>query len=229
MVLIPITDVVDAKVWRAIPSRFPPIGLFERVASPADLDDVFEIEAMTNDRLREQVGDLQSVPPEDRTVGPGASFVMAAFTHWNPDGSRFSDGTFGVYYAAGDIETAIAETKHHREKFLRATNEAPIELDMRVLIANLTASLHDLRGLREVHADVYSPDDHGAGQVLAARLRDKDSDGIAYNSVRRADGECFAVFRPRLLSRCRQERHLTYCWDGSKITTIYEKSAIREG
>ncbi len=32
-----------------------------------------------------------------------------------------------------------------------------------------------------------------------------------------------AVFRPRLLSNCRQERHLCYVWDGRKIAIIYEK------
>ncbi len=36
--------------------------------------------------------------------------VMAPFTHLNPKGSRFSDGSYGVYYAAKRLSTAIAET-----------------------------------------------------------------------------------------------------------------------
>ena len=31
---------------------------------------------------------------------------MAAFTHLNPEGSRFSDGSYGVYYAAHTLATA---------------------------------------------------------------------------------------------------------------------------
>ncbi len=31
------------------------------------------------------------------------------------------------------------------------------------------------------------------------------------------------AFKPRLLSNCRQERHLCYVWDGGAIATIYEK------
>src|SRR3546814_12890259 len=58
-----------------------PIPLFERVTDPDDLEAVFDLEAMTNPRLRDEVGDVRLVPPDDRVAGPGTSFVMAAFTH----------------------------------------------------------------------------------------------------------------------------------------------------
>src|SRR4051794_2233977 len=86
--------------YRLVPSRFPPTGLFDRVADPADLDAVFAIEALTNDRLRDEAGDLRLLPAEERISGPGTTPIMAAFTHLNPEGSRFSDGSFGVYYCA---------------------------------------------------------------------------------------------------------------------------------
>jgi len=77
---IPVCAVRWQPCYRIIPSRFPPIGLFEAVADPADLEAVFRIEAMTNDRLREEVGELTLVPAEDRVAGPGSSPIMAAFT-----------------------------------------------------------------------------------------------------------------------------------------------------
>lgn len=52
------------------------------------------------------------VPPEDRVSGPGTTVIMAAFTHLNPAGSRFSDGTYGVFHSANNIDTAIGETRH---------------------------------------------------------------------------------------------------------------------
>ena len=66
-------------------------------------------------------------------------------------------------------------------------------------------------------------DSGAAGQVLAQPLRKAGSNGIAYDSVRFEGGECAAVFRPRLLSKARQERHLCYVWDGCRIVTVYEK------
>lgn len=224
--MLPVTPVHWAPCRRIIPSRFPPIQLFERVADPADLDGVFEVEAMTNPRLREEVGDLRLVPPEDRISGPGASIIMAAFTHLNPHGSRFADSTYGVFYAALDLDTAIAETTYHRACFMRATQQPRMELDMRVYLVDLHADMHDLRRRQSDYPLVYHPDDYAAGQQLARVLRTEGSDGIVYDSVRRTGGECTAVFRPRLLSSGRQERHLCYVWNGTEIERVYEKREI---
>jgi hypothetical protein len=226
VVSCPVSGVSAEKTFRIIPSRFPPISLFERVADAADLDAVYQIEMMTNPRLRDEVGDLSLVPHGDRVSGPGSSPIMAAFTHLNPDGSRFTAGHYGVYYAASDLDTAINETKHHRTDFMLATSEPPMELDMRVYTARLNGELHDIRGQQAKFKAVYHPTNYSAAQAFADELREAGSDGIAYTSVRRPNGECFAVFRPRLLSNCRQERHLCYVWDGSSISMVYEKRVI---
>lgn len=223
---IPTAEVEWRPGFRIIPSRFPPVGLFDAVTDPADLEAVFQIEAMTNDRLREEAGDLTLVPPEDRVAGPGTTPIMAAFTHLNPEGDRFTDGSYGVFYASLAIETAIAETSYHRVHFLQATDEPAQELDMRVYSVDLKAKLHDIRGMRESHPAFYHPTSYAMSQELAGRLRAEGSDGIVYQSVRDDGGECAGVFRPRLLTNCRQERHLCYVWDGRSISMIYEKKEI---
>lgn len=223
---IPLTRIEWKPCWRIIPSRFPPINLFERVVAPDDLEAIFKLEALTNPRLRDEVGDISLVPPEDRISGPGTSPIMAAFTHLNPEGSRFTDGTFGVFYAAYSLETAIAETKFHQVQFMRATAQAQAQLDMRVYIVDLDSDLHDLRGGKSTYPLVYHKDNYAAGQHLAKTLRDEGSNGTAYDSVRADEGQCVAVFRPRLLSNCRQERHLCYVWNGHDITQVYEKREL---
>lgn len=223
---IPISKIEWRPCFRIVPSRFPPIALFEAVADPADLEAVYQIEAMTNDRLREEVGDITLVPPEDRVSEPGSSPIMAAFTQLNPEGDRFTNGTYGVFYAGRTIDTAIAETRYHRTRFLQATSEPAQELDMRVYAVDLDAELHDIRTMRESHPAFYHSSSYGVSQDLALQLRENGSGGIVYRSVRDEDGECTAVFRPRLLSNCRQERHLCYVWDGKTISTIYEKRSF---
>lgn len=209
------------RVHRIVPSIFPPASIFDRIADPADLEAVYMVESMTNDRLRQEAGDISLVPIEDRVTGPGATPIMAAFTHLNPDGARFNDATFGAYYAGLELATAVAETKYHREQFLAATNEDPIDVDMRVYVAHLDGDLHDVRtGAPEA---IHDPGNYAASQVLARRLRGARSNGLIYNSVRHEGGTCVAVFRPRLLSGCLQERHLAYRWDGVRISDIYEK------
>ncbi len=221
-----IARIVWRPSWRIIPSRFPPIDLFERVADPADWEAIMEVESLTNPRLRDETGEITLVPADERVSGPGASGIMAAFTHLNPDGSRFTDGTFGVFYTSPDIDTAIAETKYHRERFMLATSERPMHLDMRVYLTDLDADLLDIRGKQAEMPLVYHPSDYAVSQQLARKLRGEGANGIVYSSVRREGGECAAVFRPKALSNCRQERHLAYVWDGGRIRDVYEKRSM---
>lgn len=211
---------------RIVASRFPTVGLFEHVADPRDLEVIFHIEGLTNPRLREEMGRISLVPPEERMTGPGTTPIMAAFTHPNPEGSRFSDGTYGVYYAGRTRETAIHETVYHRERFMRASAEPPMQLQMRVYYADLDAEFHDLRGLRAQLPDVYARESYAASQALGRRLRESGAWGICYDSVRHTGGECAAVFRPRAISPVTQGPHLGYVWDGARIAQVYELTLI---
>jgi len=148
---------------------------------------------------------------------------MAAFTHLNPDGSRFSDGTYGVYYACLSLDTAVSESRYHRERFLMRTKEGPIELDMRTYLADLAGDLHDIRGRKDLES-IYDPNSYSASQALGRELKAVNSHGVVYDSVRDPKGECAGVLRPPILSPCVQGPHFGYVWDGSRITTVYEKT-----
>jgi hypothetical protein len=213
--------------YRLVPSRFPPVGLFDRVARPEDLEFALAAEQLTNDRLRDEVGQIHLVPPAERVSGPGTTPIMAAFTHVNPEGSRFSDGTYGVYYAARDMQTAVAESAYHRARFLARTQEAPGEIDMRSYLADIRAELVDLRGYGRRTPDLMHPDSYAASQAFGRQKRAEGAGGIVYDSVRREGGLCVGVFRPKLVSPCRQGPHVCYLWDGREIVGWYEKSAVQ--
>lgn len=213
---------------RIVSSRFPPIGLFDRVADSADLDAVFYIESLTNPRLREEAGDLTLVPPEERVAGPGTTPVMAAFTYVNPLGSRFSDGQYGVYYCSRTLDTAIHETVYHRARFMEASAEPPMTLVMRVYYADLDAAFHDIRELRKSHPEWHDPVSYRASQALGRALREAMSWGIYYLSVRHAGGECAAIFRPRAVSPVRPGPHYGYVWDGKRIASVHELKTVLE-
>jgi len=224
--VLKIVPIAWMPAYRIISSRYGPIALFERVAPPEDWDALIELESLTNPRLRQEIGAIDLVPREERVSGPGMSVVMAAFTHPSPAGGRFNNADIGAFYCAVDLATAIAETKYHRECFMRATNEAAQYLEMRVYLADLRARLHDIRGRQGLMKDVYAREDYAAGQALAKRLRAAGQDGIIYSSVRRKGGTCASVFRPSLLGNCRHERHLAYEWNGAAITRVFEKREV---
>src|SRR6185312_2741947 len=212
------------RAYRIVSSRFPPVGVFDAIAEPKDLEALYQIEALTNPRLREEWGELSNVPKEHRVSGPGTTPLMAAFTHVNPEGSRFSDGSYGVLYLAHEFDTAVEETVYHREQFLKATNEPPIGITMRCYVSGVHGSLHDIRGGWKAEHD---PDNYMVSRKLGAKLRGEGSNGIAYDSVRCKGGECAALFYPDSASPCVQGKHLIYRWDGEKIAQVLEVSAVK--
>lgn len=223
----PTARVVWRRTYRVIAARYPPVALFERVAGPSDWEALLDVESLTNDRIRDELGEIRLVAPEERVSGPGAGWVMGAFTHigWP---SRFSDGSYGVYYTARTRTCAVAETVHHTGRFLAATGEPPCELDMRVLVAGVDAVLHDLRGAAPRFRRLYDPDDYTASQAFGRELRARGSSGIVYRSVRHPEGECVAAFRPRVVHPLpRGDAHWQYHWNGERIDRYYDYAEDR--
>lgn len=215
---------------RLVPSHFPPIDLFESVANPGELAVVFAVESMTNDRLKDEVGDLRRIPEEDRVSGPGSTPVMAAFTHVGV-ASRFTDGAYGVYYGARDVKTAIAETVYHRERFLSDTDEPDTELTMRQYVNKVALPMHDVRGAAYAH--LLDAHDYRVSQAFASELRNQDSHGLVYPSVRDPGGECVAAFRPKAVTIPIQGCHFRYVWSGfhQRIVSVLKvrEFDIKEG
>lgn len=209
------------QTYRLLPSRYPPIDLFERIADPANWERLAALESLTDPRRREQWGEISIIPSERRVSGPGASWVMAAFTHFSRDRpTRFSDGTYGVYYASRELETAVAEVAHHMGRFYAATNDPPHHEDCRVLEGRIDSRLHDVRGPGWEH--VLAPDSYAVSQELGRRLRDTGSDGIVYPSVRRPGGECFGAFWPDVVGIPVESGHLALAWDGDRVHRFFD-------
>jgi hypothetical protein len=243
----PTASLVWSPAYRVVPTRFPAVNLFDRVASPEDFEALYMLEAMTNDRLRTEVGDLDLVPRDERRFGPGWGPIMAAFTHLNPLGSRFSDGSYGVFYCAQSRATAIAETRYHSALFLAATQEPPLRQQMRLYTAFAEGEVVDLRGSGSGGAShsanpaagkpappepaafdpaVLSPSDYSAGQALGRAVRATGAPGIVYPSVRDAGGECLAAFRTLLLRDCHHAAYLEYNWNGREIDVVFELNQV---
>ena len=210
---------------RIVPTRYPSINLFDRVADAADFDALYALEAMTNERLRDELGHIERVPPNERIFGPGSGPIMAAFTHLNSEGSRFSDGRFGVFYAAHDRATAVAETRYHHARFLAATQQAAMHLPMRLYAVAIDARLHDLRPVASAPAQVHAVDNYAVSRQWGARLHAAGSAGVAYRSVRRPGGHCVGLFKPQGARNCVHAAYLLYAWDGQAFSDVYEKTA----
>jgi hypothetical protein len=224
---VPVIGVGWNSSRRIIRSLFPLLDLFEDIADPEDWPLLIAAEQKTNPRLMESLGSLDLVPVGRRVAGPGATYLMAPFTHVSRDRpSRFSCGDYGVLYVAKRFETALLETMHHHARFMTRTAEPPgWTSQFRELVLDVAADLHDLRGSDPAWAPALRSDDYADAQQLAAALREQGSEGIVYPSRRDPGGECAALFYPDLASHVVQGRHLDYHWNGAQVDIYRDASS----
>lgn len=218
MVIALVRRVIWPRSARIIRSIYPPIDLFEDIADPADWEALASAEAKFNPRVRESIGDLSKVPVARRITGPGASWVMAPFVHCSPlRPGRFTDGTYGLYYAGDSTEVAIAETIHHHTRTMLATAEpAGWTSQFRELVGAVDADFDDASGM----AELLHPDDYTASQRYGAERRATGSNGIYWPSLRYEGGNCIAVFWPDVVPIPSQGAHFTYHWNGSAVDYV---------
>ena len=214
MTLRPTFDVnrIRGRAHRLVPSRFPPIGVFDRVASAADARDAMVLESLTNDRIRLAVERSAILPDDDWVIGvPGATIVMAAFLHAAPEGGRFNSSQLGAWYAARELQTAVRETIYHHTRRLAASSMGfDATITMREFVIALDARLIDLRGQQTIQPMLFHSDDYTESQRFGEARRQAGDIGIIWNSVRRPAGECVVIYRPRVLLPVTQGQHLEY-------------------
>jgi RES domain len=191
---------------RLIPSQFPPIGLFDTVATAADLAAVMELVGWTNDRL---VADrIDRLPQSEWVYGvPNASILVAAFLHVAPGGMRFNGPELGAWYAADDLRTAAAEVGHHLRRETVARSVAAMTRTYRAYAATLVGDYLDIRGQQPTRPDVYASDRYDAAQKLGEEVRASGGAGLLYDSLRRRTGNNVVAHRPRNITEIVQTDH----------------------
>jgi hypothetical protein len=218
----------DVHGYRLINSKYPPIDLFDDVASEAEFAAIFEIQSITNPRLRAQAGNLSLLPTDQIPFGiRGCSYAVGAFTHVNPSGSRFSDGTYGVMYIADDVKTALAEVSYHQNKYFQNVVGLKFErFVFRLLSCKFDAdTCSDLTG-KPLTDPIYHPDSYSESQAVGRRLRSDGIEAVQYHSVRNKSGDamCWGLFTPKNVTEVLQSAHYEMVWDSSSITAIAKLS-----
>lgn len=136
-----------------------------------------------------------------------------------PAPSRFSNGTFGVLYAATTIATAVRETAFHLAQVYTDGNAPAMQTRRKEIRMRVKAHCRDIRRAsdRKTPAGVYDPDSYAISQRFGERVR-KQASGIYYDSVRNMrGGSCIAAFTPSVVSEARLTREMTLVWNGKRF------------
>lgn len=200
--------------YRLIPSRFPPIGLFDTVATAADLNAVMELVGWTNDRL--VTHRIARLPEPEWVYGrPNASIVMASFLHVSPMGMRFNGPDLGAWYAAGRVETAIIEVAHHLRREAVDRSVARVERTYRAYTCALAGPYLDISGEQTARPELYASDSYAASQTFGEAVRASGGRGIIYDSLRHVPGVNVVAYRPTNVLDVTQADHFEVAVEAS--------------
>ena len=223
---LPVRADARLQAYRLVNSKFPPIDLFDDVADAREFEILYQLQALTNPRLHNETGRLELIPRDQIPFGiPGCSYATAPFTHVNPAGSRFRDGSYGVLYLADSMETALAEVRHHQELYWSHVEGLNFE---RFVFRGLSCQFNEA-GLLDATTvamtdPIYDAEDYCHSRQFGHLVRQGGFPGLRYHSVRNPGQHCWALMTPRSVLSIIQTAHYEMIWNAG-ITSV---SAIAE-
>ncbi len=206
---------VTGKWRRLIPSRFPPVDLYERLGDDRVRAAAVRLENLTNPRLASRSRIEAAGPGGAATSNLTQNWNHAPFAYGNPEGTFLLDPGRSALELVEDAAAALAHFLVRREAFLSRTDEPPTQLDMRVLATPVDGDFADLTHL--------SPDEVGRqGRAIGRWLYDGGGGGAVFRHPLNGGARTLSVFDQSTLGRTEQGTHYRFAWDGQRIRTVYD-------
>ena len=133
------------------------------------------------------------------------------FFHWSQ--SRYSDGSFGVWYGADGVQTSAWESAYHWYCGFLADagfQHEGVVGERKLYLVRCDAALLDMRALCRKFPALLHPSDYALTHAVGKRLAREGHPGLLTRSARYPDGQCYAIFNSTVLSQPRQHGALTY-------------------
>lgn len=184
--------------------------------SPADWQAAIELEQATKPPTY-----LSSQPIIDRPFEEAAynEAIDYPFKHWTK--SRYSDGSYGVWYGADTLETTIYETVNHWRVFLQDAGWDGLDdiiNERKVYRIRCDAGLLNFIPQLKVFPALVDPAPGGNHftHLVGTRIHHEGHPGLVTGSAR-CDGNVTAIFNPRVLSNPQQYSYLSYRIENSSV------------
>lgn len=203
----------SGETFRLIPSRFPPVSVYEGLAANDRIDALVEVENLTNPRLQSQARIAKAAGEDPSTSARLQNWNLAPFAYGNPEGSTFFDQERPCMEVATDRQTALAISVARRQRFLKRTSEAPIGLDMRMFKTPVEGRFIDLRGLE---ANEVQSRARELGKLVGDNV-----DGVIFRPFERQTATAISVLNGGALKPTLQTVHYRYQWNGERISLLY--------
>lgn len=149
------------------------------------------------------------------------------FQHWQA--SRYSDGSFGVWYGSDTAQTTVYETAYHWVRgFLTDAGfeNEPVVGERKLYQVSCDAALVDLRPLAHQQPGLVHTSDYTQTQTVGARLHREGHPGLVAPSVRHPAGHNYVILNPDVLSSPQQLYLLTYRLNGPRVVIEKQEGVV---
>lgn len=155
-----------------------------------------------------------SFQPEIYRTFDEAEWIKAIqwlFTNWQK--SRFSDGSFGIWYGSDAVETTVYETAFHWLRGFLADagleNESVVSR-RQLFTVSCRAGLLDFRPAVKSYPQLLHKSDYSFTQGVGSRIHREGHPGLVNFSVRHSGGLNYALLNPAVLSEPKHYSYLAY-------------------
>ncbi len=198
---------VHEDLYRNIVSLRKSVDLFDDLSpNRADWDSAIAVEMQVKQTIFTSTTPIIHRPFEEAIW---FSAIGYPYKKWME--SRYSDGTFGIWYGASDIHTSAYETVCHWIKFLSDAGNlnSGVKQERQIYLIQCDALLLDFRPLVTKFPKLISKADYSFTQQIGTRLHREEHPGLVTKSAR-YDGDVYAILNSNVLSNPRHSCFLTY-------------------
>jgi hypothetical protein len=137
--------------------------------------------------------------------------ILWPFSNWQT--SRFSNGSFGVWYGSDTLETTVYETAYHWSRgFLAdvALERGSVVIRRQLFSVSCRAGLLDFRPAVKSYPQLLHKSDYSFTQGVGSRIHQEGHPGLVTFSVRHSGGLNYAMLNPAVLSEPQHHSYLAY-------------------
>lgn len=139
------------------------------------------------------------------------SAILWPFRHWQA--SRFSDGSFGVWYGSDAVETTVYETAFHWWCGFLADaglESESVVIRRQIFSVSCRAGILDFRPAVTSYPHLLHKSDYTFTRQIGARIHREGHPGLVSFSVRHSGGLSYALLNPAVLSEPGHHSSLAY-------------------
>lgn len=143
--------------------------------------------------------------------------ICFPFEHWQE--SRYSQGHFGVWYGASDLNTTIYETAFHWVlRMFREEGTLPEGriIERKIYAVNVDALLLDLRPMVPQYPELRSPNNYTLTQQIGHCIHQQGHPGLITQSAC-CQGDIQAIFNRDVLSEPRVNQWFRYTLNNQNV------------